>query len=508
MRTAAKIEFGDFQTPLPLAAEICALLRHLGEAPAAVVEPTVGRGAFLLAAAEAFPQASLHGWDINPEHLAAAERSLIVRGFAARAALVAQDFFAADWDGILARTPSPLLILGNLPWVTNAAVSTVSGSNLPLKENFLGLRGLAARTGKANFDISEWMLIRLLHALGTRRATLAMLCKSATARKVLRYAWQQRLPVADAALFRIDAAAHFGAAVDACLLSLRTGVVGLPQAPIYPSLALDAPSATLGLAGKELVADIAAYHALRHLEGASPVQWRSGVKHDCAGVMELKPAPGGFINTAGETCSLEADYLFPLLKCSDLANGRLSPARFVLITQRKIGDDTAAIATVAPRTWAYLQAHAERFGARKSSIYRGRPSFALFGVGPYAFAPWKVAVSGLHHSARFQVLGPVDGKPVFFDDASYYLPFERESEARLIAEILNSLPCRRFLATLMFPDAKRSLTVELLQRLNLAAIAEEAGLASRWRELRIEGYCPVESHLQAELVMETRPTAN
>jgi len=37
--------------------------------------------------------------------------------------------------------------------------------NLPKKSNFQGLRGLDARTGKSNFDIAEWMLIRLIEAL-------------------------------------------------------------------------------------------------------------------------------------------------------------------------------------------------------------------------------------------------------------------------------------------------------------------------------------------------------
>ena len=37
--------------------------------------------------------------------------------------------------------------------------------NLPEKKNFMGLRGMDARTGKSNFDIAEWMLIQLIEAL-------------------------------------------------------------------------------------------------------------------------------------------------------------------------------------------------------------------------------------------------------------------------------------------------------------------------------------------------------
>ena len=57
MKANSQIEFGDFQTPLTLAKEVCRLLRRAGEAPDFVLEPTCGRGAFLVAAAEAFAQA-------------------------------------------------------------------------------------------------------------------------------------------------------------------------------------------------------------------------------------------------------------------------------------------------------------------------------------------------------------------------------------------------------------------------------------------------------------------
>ena len=52
MNTAARIEFGDFQTPLPLAREIGALLKAQDVRADTVFEPTCGLGAFLQAAAE------------------------------------------------------------------------------------------------------------------------------------------------------------------------------------------------------------------------------------------------------------------------------------------------------------------------------------------------------------------------------------------------------------------------------------------------------------------------
>jgi predicted RNA methylase len=66
-KTRRKVEFGDFQTPITLSREICALIARTGFRPASVVELTCGTGSFLRAALETFPDASrILGFDINP----------------------------------------------------------------------------------------------------------------------------------------------------------------------------------------------------------------------------------------------------------------------------------------------------------------------------------------------------------------------------------------------------------------------------------------------------------
>jgi hypothetical protein len=265
------------------------------------------------------------------------------------------------------------------------------------------------------------------------------------------------------------------------------------------------------LVGHDLVANVPTYRLLKHLEGLCPYQWRSGLKHDCSSVMELVPVgQDRFRNKLGEEIALEPDYVFPLLKCSDLANGRIAPARFVLVTQSRVGDETAQIEARAPRTWHYLSSHRARFEARKSCIYSAGVPFALFGIGDYSYAPWKVAVSGLHRTPHFALVGPFDGKPVMFDDTCYYLPFQSEAEAEITVEVLNSAPCLEFLAALTFQDSKRPITAELLQRLNLKAIALDAGLADAWAQARNHrlAYAPGDRpSLQAEFMME-RPESD
>ncbi|MEY2881732.1 MAG: Modification methylase [Verrucomicrobiota bacterium] len=483
MKSAAKVEFGDFQTPLPLAREVCGLLGALGIAPDTIVEPTCGAGAFLIAAAEAFPAARLIGFEINTAHLAAAQANLSSTGHA-HVEVSQQDFFSHDWDAEV-RERGHVLVLGNPPWVTSAAVAAVTGTNLPAKQNIYGLRGLAAKTGKANFDIAEWMLVRLLQALRGRAATIAVLCKSATAQKVLRHAWRSDLRVAAASLYSIDAGAHFDAAVEACLLVASLGAAGPAEAKVFSDLKAIAPTHRFGVAGKGLVANLDTYDRFRHFEGLCPYQWRSGVKHDCAPILELQPLEdGSFANQLGQTVTVEAAMLYPLLKGTELARRGAQATRRVLLPQTRLGDDTAALARTAPLAWNYLHTHRAAFAARKSSIYAKGPAFAIFGIGDYTFSEWKVAVSALHRPAKFVVIGPWQGRPVVFDDTCYYLPFSHETEARVVAEILNSRPCQSFLEALIFPGSKRAVTVELLQRLNLSTLAHAAGMGDRWEQSR------------------------
>ena len=113
----------------------------------------------------------------------------------------------------------------------------------------------------------------------------------------------------------------------------------------------------------------------------------------------------------------------------------------------------------------------------KSSIYRSRPRFSVFGVGPYSFAPWKVAISGFYKHLNFRCIGPIEGKPVVLDDTCYFLPCQTEHDARIIAQLLNSQTAKGFFRSFIFWDAKRPVTAQLLASLDLAALAEDAGIS-------------------------------
>jgi hypothetical protein len=226
------------------------------------------------------------------------------------------------------------------------------------------------------------------------------------------------------------------------------------------------------------VADLSAYERWKFLSGPQELhQWRSGIKHDCAEVMELRKEGQAYRNGLGEAVEIEPHCLYPMLKSSQLAKGSPSgPDRWMLVPQRFIGEDTASIRDAAPKTWEYLQRHAVRLDRRLSSIYKGRPQFSIFGVGEYSFARWKVATSAFYKKLEFRVVGPMAGKPVVFDDTCYFLGCQSQAEAECLAQLLNSRPASEFYNSLVFWDAKRPLTVEILRQLNLAAVARELGL--------------------------------
>jgi hypothetical protein len=192
--------------------------------------------------------------------------------------------------------------------------------------------------------------------------------------------------------------------------------------------------------------------------------------------MELKRTDAGLVNGSGEPVDIEDSHLYPMFKSSEVANGSEPvPHRWMIVPQRVIGEDTGPLEEIAPKTWRYLEAHSDRMGKRGSSIYRGRPKYSIFGVGEYSFSPWKVAISGFYKRLSFKVIGPHAGKPVVFDDTVYFLPCGSEEEARLIGELLRSEAAREFFEAFVFWDAKRPITVELLNRLDLGKLAQSNG---------------------------------
>lgn len=462
-----QIEFGDFQTPYAFARTLVSLLRSYGIRPDTIIEPTCGTGGFLVAANDIFPSAKLIGVEINSNYAEIAKGRL-----GPNVTIKETDFFSNDWFALAGKTAGNLLFLGNPPWVTNSQLGKFGGANLPSKTNLKGLKGVDAVTGKANFDISEWMLIKLLEVLQVRGGTMAMLCKTSVARKILKYASDKSLSFYGAKIISIDANAVFGAAVDACFFIFCAGAeTPNYRAEVYVSPEARNPLHAIGVDSGQLVSNVKLYSRSRHLDGKYKGKWRSGVKHDCSKVMEFTLTSDGLKNGFNQVVDLEAEFLFPLLKSSDLANSRiLAPRKQVLVTQTRPGEETGTIEQSAPKTWKYLLAHGAALDRRQSSIYKNKPRFSIFGIGDYSFAPWKVAISGFYKSLEFQIIPPVAGKPVMLDDTCYFLSCKSIAEAQDLYRKLCSSQARDFLNSVIFWDAKRPHSTDILQRLDLDRI--------------------------------------
>lgn len=479
LKTKEQWEYGDFQTPIDLAKQALSVLKKLGIHPQSVVEPTCGKGTFLLSAAQAFTSAQkLVGLDINEHHLNNLNAKVADIDEKKRIRIILGDFFAFDWNDLLSTLPEPILIVGNPPWVTSAELGLLQSKNLPQKSNFQVRRGYDAITGKSNFDISEWMLLKHFEWLKERRGIIAMLCKTAVARKTLHHAWKNDLPISLAHMYLIDAQKYFGASVDACFFVVILHEKTTSQdCLIYQNLTDNHPSHSIGFHDNLMLSNVEKYERLRYFKGIDySYTWRSGIKHDCSKVMEIERSGESYKNGFGELIKLENDYVYPMLKSSDVGNGEIRLGRkYMLVTQRFVGEDTLSIKRTAPLTWRYLEKHDEELSKRASSIYRNRPRFSIFGVGGYSFSPWKVAISGFYKRLSFKAVGPYEKKTVVLDDTVYFLPCWSEDEANFITLLLNSQPAIDFLDSMIFWSDKRPITIDILKKLDLHALSKELG---------------------------------
>lgn len=469
-----KKELGDFQTPLNLALTATRVLQSVGNRPTRLLEPTCGKGSFLRAAAEQIGgPLEMFGIEIQSRYVEEARETLRRHPPAGIDWQVqAGDIFSYDLSVLPWRTSGPLLVIGNPPWITLAELGAMNSAHVPQRSNVRAVRGIDALTGDSNFDVAEYIWMRLLTELREQSPTVAMLCKTSVARRVLMLARRLQLPVAKSALWRIDAQRSFGVAADAGLFMVRLdGATRRYDCKVYDSLTAPTPVATMGIVDGGLVADVVSHRESQAFDGRSPIEWRQGIKHDVSKILELKPdaEKGCWRNGLGELVDVEPEWSFPLMKGSDVYAGR-EPSRRVLVTQRSLREDPHSLRHVAPKLWGYLNDHQEYFAARKSSVYRSRPKFSMFGIGPYTFSPWKVAVCSLWKEPRFRVLPPSGGQPALCDDTSYFLPCENTEQAALVGATLRSDPAKNLLRSLVFVDAKRVVTKKLLQRIDLHAI--------------------------------------
>lgn len=155
-----------------------------------------------------------------------------------------------------------------------------------------------------------------------------------------------------------------------------------------------------------------------------------------------------FINGLGEIVDVEEELLYPLIDKANFA-GEMVARRMVLVPHAPSSGRplTAAQLSRYPRTVAYLNSKRgvleQRKGTLLSAHIKRGTWWALLGVGPYSFAPWKVAWEALGKSAFKPRVFP--GRWQGNQALHAYCPCESEIHAEHLKRALSAPSVEEFL---------------------------------------------------------------
>ena len=461
-----KKEFGDYQTPIEFATKICDYIKNkLGENPSVIIEPTCGIGNFIKSSLVVFDNVdSVKGIEINFEYIDICKKN---NDFDDRLDIYNDNFFTFDTRQFQNITDDNTLIIGNPPWATNSNLKY----NLPVKINFKRLKGLDAMTGASNFDICEYIILKLIDEFKGTNNMISMLCKTSVARNIFRELNKNDIGVEYIKIVEFDANKIFGISASACALVLKLSsyLKNYRQCEVFDIDNIDKVKDIIECKNGVLSSVL---NQVEDFDGECEFIWRQGVKHDCSKIMELrKNEDGTYTNGKKEIINIEDTFVFPLMKSSFFKEPIIKNnyKKYVIVTQRKARQETRYMEKQAEKTWKYLNDNKEAFERRKSSIYKGAPLFSMFGVGDYSYARYKVGVSGFYKKALFcMVYNENDIEhPVMGDDTCYFLAFDDKEIAYVCMLLLNSPRVQNYLVSISFKDAKRPYTKKVLNRISI-----------------------------------------
>lgn len=476
-----RAEYGDFQTNEDLANKVTLQLVSKNSSPEIIVEPTCGKGNFIIASLKNFPNIrNIFGIEIYKPYVWETKFN-IVNFFLDNPktnrpviSIAHCNVFDFDFKQIEKQfSGKDILVIGNPPWVTNSKLGSLNSANLPKKTNFKNHSGLDAMTGKGNFDIAEFITITMLETFQKMNGHLLLLVKNSVIKNIVFDQAKNKYCIASIEKHCIDSKKEFNVSVEASLFYCE-----LNTAPEFDCAEFDFYNnqnsyQKFGWLSDKFVSNTDTYIHTKEIDGECPFVWRQGLKHDCSSIMELDKVNGHYVNGLNEEVRVEDDLVYGLLKSSDLKNTIISQTRkFTIVTQKKVGQDTKYIKYNYPKTYQYLTEHQENFNARKSSIYNNKPQFSIFGIGDYSFKPYKVAISGLYKTFHFTLILPQADKPVMLDDTCYLIGFDKIEFAVYSLILLNSDKTMQFLQSVTFADAKRTFTKDVLMRIDLLELAK------------------------------------
>lgn len=467
-------EYGDFQTNKDLAFKVAEYAFSKCDDFDFVLEPTCGKGNFILASIkQSNSLKKVVGVEIYQPYVWKTKFKILTYFLTGKDIpkpeidIIHGNVFEFSYEE-LAKSTSHLktLVIGNPPWVTNSELGSIDSKNLPQKSNFKKHSGFDAITGKGNFDIGECISLTMLKCFEHHNGVFAFLIKNSVVKNLIQDQKRNSYRIGQSEKLNIDSKKEFNVSVNACMF-----LTHLNKEPDLTCKEFDFYSrdyiTTFGWYNDKFVYSIEDYDKSSIIDGKSIFTWRSGVKHDCSKVMELEKVNGHFINGLGEEINLERKLVYGLLKSSDLKNDKINTFRkLTIITQNKIGQETKYIEDSLPLTYQYLISHKEFFNKRKSSIYKDKPDFSIFGIGNYSFAKHKIGISGLYKSTHFTLISPNDSKPIMLDDTCYFIGFDELKMAQIAHYLVNTDLVQKFLKSIIFSDSKRSINKDILMRID------------------------------------------
>jgi len=477
-----RAEYGDFQTPKKLSDLTCKLLQSKNIKPQIVIEPTCGKGSFILSVLEHFPSVEkIIGIEIYPKYVWETKFSILnyflinFHKLKPEIQIINKNIFDFNFQEISNQhKDKELLVIGNPPWVTNSKLSTLNSLNLPQKSNFKNHNGFDAITGKGNFDIAEFIALMILNNFSNHNGHFAFLQKNSVTKNIVFDQLKNKYNIGNIEKYNFDAKKEFNVATDASLFYCQLNQKYSTTCNEYDLYEPTKLKYQLGWFKNKFVANINTYTELHEFDGICPFVWRQGIKHDCSKIMELERINEHFVNQNNEQFEIENDLVYCILKSSDLKTGIINQSRkYTIVTQKKIGENTDYIKSKFPKTYQYLNSKIEHFNNRKSSIYNNKPIFSIFGVGDYSFKKYKVAISGFYKSTNFALLLPNNEKAIQLDDTCYFIGFDKLEYAVFTYIILNHKITQDFLNSIIFFDSKRPITKDILMRIDLLKIADK-----------------------------------
>lgn len=450
-------ELEDFQTPLFLTEQICEYLKNdLKISPNIIIEPSCGIGNFLKTASKIFPHTKLYGIENDKNKLDKIDKKI------SNLKLINEDIFTFKCNNI--NENKSYLIIGNLTHYSKNNLLNITSLNIPKYASDLR-KNNSKRFNANNFYSQEQIFLKIIDDFKNTPSTIAFLCHITTSRNIFIHLIRNKIPFSFTKQLNIDSDI-FKRNSDICLfvIQFEKPITNNKTCEVSEISNPSKKSYRFGFISDKFYSNI---DKVPKIDGKCPIEWKQGIKHDCAKIMELKCENNQLTNKNNEKINIENTLIYPLLKSGDLKKPIINKtSKYIIITQQRIKQDTEYIKIKAPKTWQYLNDNTRYFDKRKSAIYKNSPKFSIFGVDDYSFKRYKVATPGFTKNPIFTLI--YSEKAMMLDDASYFLPFDNYDEAYITMLILNSQIVKEFLKNIAFLDSKRPYSKKILKRIDIS----------------------------------------